>query len=349
MSLESACNAVKQTNSLVCISVHDEAQAYFDVWFSHCQFKSVKRNCDGGSKVVNPQRHFAWIITSLALRYSFDDAVVLANSFANVSRETWPRQFDDFGEVIIGIPDLGLQPIKEQTKIPLNFTPVSKEKLALYPIVDNAIDVESLLNLGAKTVQIRLKHLDTKQRKAEYKKAIDHGKRLNAQVFINDDWQLAIELNAYGVHLGQEDLATADLIQICNAGLALGVSTHGYFEILKTNSIKPSYIAFGQVYMAKSKVVDSAPLGLTKLRLFRQLVESIKPSDCTKFNQTATVAIGGITLDNANQVLSCNVDGIAVISAIAGSNSQQDTVNRFLSMINKHVLAKSASATEATC
>ncbi|MEI8631370.1 thiamine phosphate synthase [Vibrio sp. PP-XX7] len=74
-----------------------------------------------------------------------------------------------------------------------------------------------------------------------------------AQVFINDYWQLAVEHGAYGVHLGQDDLISADLSRIKTSGLRLGLSTHGYWEIIKVEQLNPSYIALGHIFPTTTK------------------------------------------------------------------------------------------------
>ncbi|MCV6039009.1 thiamine phosphate synthase, partial [Escherichia coli] len=78
--------------------------------------------------------------------------------------------------------------------------------------------------------------------------AIELGRQYDAQVFINDYWQLAIKHGAFGVHLGQEDIEDSNLSQLSAAGICLGLSTHGYYELLRIVQIKPSYIALGHIF-----------------------------------------------------------------------------------------------------
>lgn len=134
--------------------------------------------------------------------------------------------------------------------------------------------------------------------------AIALGRRYNARLFINDYWRLAIKHQAYGVHLGQEDLQATDLSAIRAAGLRLGVSTHDDMEIDVALAARPSYIALGHVFPTQTKQMPSAPQGL------EQLARHVERGGLS------TVAIGGISLPRAPAVMATGVGSIAVVSAI---------------------------------
>ena len=140
----------------------------------------------------------------------------------------------------------------------------------------------------------------------------------NTQLFINDHWQLAIEHGAYGVHLGQEDLASADLSAIARAGLRLGISTHGYAELCRAIQIRPSYIALGHIFPTRTKDMPSAPQGPARLADYVSLC---------KYHGIPTVAIGGIKLSNIDTVAATGTDAIAVVTAITESDNPEDAVN----------------------
>ena len=125
--------------------------------------------------------------------------------------------------------------------------------LGLYPVVDSADWLARLLPLGVTTAQIRNKTLSGSALEAEIKRAIEIGKEYNCRLFINDYWELAIKHNAYGVHLGQEDLDEADIHAIRAAGVRLGTSTHCHYEVARAHALKPSYIACGPVYETTTK------------------------------------------------------------------------------------------------
>ncbi|MDT3319031.1 bifunctional hydroxymethylpyrimidine kinase/phosphomethylpyrimidine kinase [Shewanella sp. SP1S2-4] len=207
--------------------------------------------------------------------------------------------------------------------------------LGVYPVVSDLIMLESLLAAGVKTLQLRIKtdiselttaapaefnlgksalsrcesgepELIGSELEAQIQTAIALGKHFNAQLFINDHWQLAMKYHAFGVHLGQEDLAVTDLAAIQAAGLALGISSHSYFELLLAHQYSPSYIALGHIFPTTTKQMPSAPQGLAKLKHYVALLQDHYP----------LVAIGGIDLDNLAKVKTTGVGNIAVVRAI---------------------------------
>ncbi|WEP49245.1 thiamine phosphate synthase [Cronobacter dublinensis subsp. beijingensis] len=184
------------------------------------------------------------------------------------------------------------------------FAPVPR-RLGLYPVVDSVEWIARLLEAGVRTLQLRIKDKTDAGVEADVRAAIDLGKRYHARLFINDYWRLAIKHQAYGVHLGQEDLQTADLNAIRAAGLRLGVSTHDDMEIEVALAVRPSYVALGHVFPTQTKQMPSAPQGLAQLAAHVQ-----------RLGDYPTVAIGGISLARAPAVLETGVGSIAVVSAI---------------------------------
>ncbi|EQA4287174.1 thiamine phosphate synthase [Cronobacter dublinensis] len=184
------------------------------------------------------------------------------------------------------------------------FAPVPR-RLGLYPVVDSVEWIARLLEAGVRTLQLRIKDKTDADVEADVRAAIDLGKRYHARLFINDYWRLAIKHQAYGVHLGQEDLQTADLNAIRAAGLRLGVSTHDDMEIDVALAVRPSYIALGHVFPTQTKQMPSAPQGLAQLAAHVQ-----------RLGDYPTVAIGGISLARAPAVLKTGVGSIALVSAI---------------------------------
>ena len=129
-----------------------------------------------------------------------------------------------------------------------------------------------------------------------------------AQVFINDHWLLALAAGAYGVHLGQEDLDTADIEALRHAGVRLGLSTHTPAELARAKAVQPSYLAMGPIYPTTLKVMPYEPVGLARLPLWALQAAPFP-----------VVAIGGISLARMPGVLACLAsaqDGVAVVSAI---------------------------------
>ncbi|GAB1039338.1 MAG: hypothetical protein SLagBPW_20410 [Shewanella algae] len=180
--------------------------------------------------------------------------------------------------------------------------------LGIYPVVADVELLEALLKAGCRTIQLRLKEEVLPGSSAEQAiiRAIALGRQYQARVFINDHWQLAIAHGAFGVHLGQEDLSQASLEAIQGAGLALGLSSHGYFEALLALRRRPSYLALGHIFATKTKVMPSLPQGLARLGAYSETFGSLLP----------TVAIGGIDEHNLDAVKHTGVANVAVVRAI---------------------------------
>ncbi|MCL6379969.1 thiamine phosphate synthase [Pectobacterium brasiliense] len=197
------------------------------------------------------------------------------------------------------------------------------QRLGLYPVVDSVEWIERLLGVGVKTIQLRIKDRSDEQTEAEVIQAIALGRRYQAQLFINDYWRLAVKHQAYGVHLGQEDLDTADLAAIKQAGLRLGVSTHDDRELARAVAISPSYIALGHIFPTQTKDMPSAPQGLAELTRHITDLQGRFP----------TVAIGGISIDKVPAVLKTGVGSIAVVSAITQAPDWRQATATLLRMI----------------
>ncbi len=183
--------------------------------------------------------------------------------------------------------------------------PATASRLGLYPVVDSVEWIARLLEVGVRTIQLRIKDREEEAVEPAVIESIALGKRYNARLFINDYWQLAVKHRAYGVHLGQEDLDVANLNAIREAGLRLGVSTHDDYELDRALAIRPSYIALGHIFPTETKAMPSAPQGLIELQ-----------RHITRLKGVSTVAIGGISLARAPAVLATGVGSIAVVSAI---------------------------------
>ncbi|ACJ29076.1 Phosphomethylpyrimidine kinase/thiamin-phosphate pyrophosphorylase, putative [Shewanella piezotolerans WP3] len=179
-------------------------------------------------------------------------------------------------------------------------------QLGVYPVVAELDMLQQLLKAGVKTIQLRVKDPADQLLEQKIVQAIAFGRDYRAQVFINDHWQLAIKHHAFGVHLGQEDLVASNLKQLSEANIALGLSSHSYFEILLAMQHKPSYIAFGHIFPTTTKQMPSAPQGLDKLARYVDLMQGELP----------LVAIGGIDSSTLAKVKKTGVDDIAVVRAV---------------------------------
>jgi thiamine-phosphate pyrophosphorylase len=130
-------------------------------------------------------------------------------------------------------------------------------------------------------------------------------KGTDAKLLVNDYWRAAIVAGAKHLHLGQEDLAKADLKAIRDAGLTLGLSTHDDAELETALRAKPDYIALGPIFPTTLKSMRFAPQGIPKITEWKKRVGDIP-----------LVAIGGIKLEQAREIFAAGADSIAVVSDV---------------------------------
>jgi len=172
-----------------------------------------------------------------------------------------------------------------------------------YPIVPDLAWLRRIVPLGVKTVQLRLKDAAPEVIRHEIAESLrlcaQHGSRL----IVNDYWREAIALGAGYIHLGQEDLAGADVEVIKAAGLRLGISTHSQEELAIALAAKPDYVALGPVYETRLKVMEWAPQGPGRVTEWKQRIGALP-----------LVAIGGITPERADGIVDAGADSIAVIT-----------------------------------
>ncbi|MEJ8847527.1 thiamine phosphate synthase [Variovorax rhizosphaerae] len=209
--------------------------------------------------------------------------------------------------------DFGIQPWPRDHA----FAPCPKA-LGLYAVLPDATWVGRMARAGVPTVQLRFKSDDPRAVEREVRAAIDAVAGTSSLLFINDHWHVAIDAGAYGVHLGQEDIDEADLDAIRAAGLRLGLSTHGYAEMLRVDALSPSYIAMGAVFPTTLKDMPTAPQGPTRLAAYARLLRDYP-----------LVAIGGIDLGKLPEVLQSGVGSVAVVRALVAATSPETEIERF--------------------
>ncbi len=189
-----------------------------------------------------------------------------------------------------------------------------------YPIVPDTAWLARLLPQGVKLVQLRLKNKSDEIVRAEIGKAIALCAQHGCQLVINDYWRDAIDARAGFVHLGQEDLAEADLKAIRAAGIKLGVSTHSPAELEIALAANADYVALGPIYATRLKKMVWEPQGLPRLGEWRASVKC------------PLVAIGGITVERAPAVLAAGADIVAVITDIVTSQDPEDRTRNWIAV-----------------
>ncbi len=174
-----------------------------------------------------------------------------------------------------------------------------------YPVIDSLDWLKRLTRLGVGTVQLRAKDLDNDAARALVREALAVTRGTATKLVVNDYWQAAIDEGASHLHLGQEDLAGADIAAIHKAGLTLGLSTHDDDELDNALRHKPDYVALGPVFFTTLKAMRFAPQGVPKIGDWKKRVGAIP-----------LVAIGGIKLEHADEVFAAGADSIAVVSDV---------------------------------
>ena len=187
----------------------------------------------------------------------------------------------------------------------------AEEYMRLYAVTDRAWvggqtlyqQVESALKGGVTCVQLREKELDEEAFLKEAFELHDLCKKYNVPFFINDNVDIAIRCHAEGIHVGQEDMAAAQVRQRVGEGVMIGVSAHTVQEALDAVAHGADYLGVGAVFATHTKTdVSEMP---------RQTLLDI----CNAVD-VPVVAIGGIHKENILQLKGTGVDGVALVSAI---------------------------------
>jgi thiamine-phosphate pyrophosphorylase len=193
-----------------------------------------------------------------------------------------------------------------------------------YPIVPDIAWLKRLVPLGIKTVQLRIKDAPQEDVRAQVKEAVAVCRAHGCDLIVNDDWPAAIDAGATLVHLGQEDLAAADLAAIRRAGISIGISTHSEDELETALAADPYYVALGPIYETKLKVMKWAPQGLDKITAWKRRIGTLP-----------LVAIGGITPERAPGVIAAGADSVAVITDFITSPHPEARVSLWLDWARK--------------
>jgi thiamine-phosphate pyrophosphorylase len=190
-----------------------------------------------------------------------------------------------------------------------------------YPVVDSLAWVERLTRLGVGTIQLRAKDLDDSQSLQIVSDALAITRGTQAKLVVNDYWRAAIVAGAKHLHLGQEDLAEADLKAIREAGLSLGISTHDDAELATALDARPDYVALGPIFFTTLKSMRFEPQGIPKITEWKRRIGTMP-----------LVAIGGIKLEHAREIFAAGADSIAVVSDVTQNADPDARVRQWLDL-----------------
>ena len=181
----------------------------------------------------------------------------------------------------------------------------------LYAITDTQLSncthveiVERMLAGGARIIQLRDKELGSKEFFDATRECLKLTQAAKALLIINDRIEIARAAGADGVHLGQTDLSVAEAREALGANKIIGISTHSLAQVEAAIKTSANYIAVGPIYSTTTKEDADPVVGLELLKQARALTS------------LPIVAIGGINLERAQEVISAGASSVAVISAL---------------------------------
>ncbi|MED4568917.1 thiamine phosphate synthase [Brevibacillus agri] len=210
-----------------------------------------------------------------------------------------------------------------------------REKMGVYLVIgtqDCGFSSEKTIEIarealagGVGTLQLRDKgsKLTSEERHGLGRQLQQLCREAQALFFVNDDVELAVRLQADGVHVGQDDMQLAEVRAKVGEAMYIGVSAGTVEEALAAKSGGADCIGVGAMFATSSKADAGEPIGPAGLRAIREAVGSDLP----------IVGIGGITLENAEQVLRAGADGVAVISAISRADSPRKAAADLLRIV----------------
>ena len=186
----------------------------------------------------------------------------------------------------------------------------------LYAITDTQLSnythveiVELLLAVGVRFIQLRDKEASSKELLDQARACLELTRAADAKLIINDRVDVALTANADGVHLGQGDLSVEEAREILGEDAIIGVSTHSLEQFSAALKTSANYVAVGPVYATTTKENPDPVVGLELVKAAKALAAKAQP-------ERPLVAIGGINVERAKEVIAAGADSIAVISAL---------------------------------
>ena len=180
--------------------------------------------------------------------------------------------------------------------------------------------VQAALDGGVRAVQLREKDLEGRELYALAERLRALTRRYQARLLVNDRLDVALAVEADGVHLGQNSFAVEDARRLLGAEKLIGVSTHSQHEIAAAQ--EADFLVFGPVYYTPSKAAYGEPQGLDRLRA--AVAHSAVP----------VFAIGGIKTERVAEVLETGAHGIAMISAISAATDPAQAAQALLQQLD---------------
>jgi thiamine-phosphate pyrophosphorylase len=176
---------------------------------------------------------------------------------------------------------------------------------------------------GATLLQLRAKHATGRDLLATAEAVVRRAEQTSARVILNDRVDVARLAGADGVHVGQEDLAPADVRRVAGDRLLVGLSTHTIAQFSDGLASPIDYLAIGPVFTTATKATGYEAVGLQRIRDVSALAAG----------RTAIVAIGGITLEDAPSVIAAGARSVAVIGDLLAGGDPAARVRKYLELL----------------
>ena len=208
---------------------------------------------------------------------------------------------------------------------------MKKEILRLYLVTDRPLSlgrpIEEIVSEavagGVTMVQLREKDCPTGEFVALAKRLKALLAPLGVPLIINDRVDVALAVDADGVHIGQSDMSYEDARRLLGRDKIIGLSVENFEDLEHANSLDVDYVGISPVYGTPTKSDTAEPFGLEGLR--RAIAMSAHP----------TVAIGGMNAKTIGEVIAAGADGVAVVSAICSAPSPRKAAEELIGVINK--------------
>lgn len=182
--------------------------------------------------------------------------------------------------------------------------------------------IEDALKGGVRGVQLREKDLSSREL---YELAYDLRKltaKYDARLIINDRVDIALAVEADGVHLGLNSLPIHRVRRLLGNSRLIGLSCHNQVNAIMAQENGADFITFGPVYYTPSKANYGKPVGIEKLEMVSHLLD------------IPVFGLGGIKLDNIKEVVATGASGIALVSAIIAAEDPQTVATEMISMLH---------------
>ncbi len=204
----------------------------------------------------------------------------------------------------------------------------------VYPITDtnlsglsHAEQIDRLIAGGATLIQLRDKHAASRDLYPQAEAALQIARKHDVRLIINDRVDVALALGADGVHLGQTDMPVEAARRLLGERVIVGISTHNLEQAKLAANMPVDYVAFGPIFKTSTKENPDPIAGLEALRGVRTIVGSLP-----------VVAIGGITLANAEEAWKAGADAVSSIAALVSDPSRiPENMRQMLAKSRSHI------------